>query len=169
LSDGTEVLTEVIHSRSAEEPIAVVDLVYDEAWFQNDDVRNHWIVVRISVFGDIQILLNGSAHIGKKRPVSTNACTVLVRNSDVVCANGHETAISHFQFTMQLDEELCLPTILGTKTSAAEHENQGVLTLELGELAAFGSVVGKFVVGEEGAGHNIGSHNQRFLSLSRFR
>jgi hypothetical protein len=59
---------------------------------------------------------------------------------------------------MQLDEEFCLAAVLGAKASATEHEHQGMRTLELGELAAFRSVVGKFVVGKEGAGHNIGSH-----------
>jgi hypothetical protein len=66
---------------------------------------------------------------------------------------------------MKLDEEFCLPTVLGAITSTTEHKNHGMLTLELGELAAFGSMVSKFVVGKEGAGHNIGSHNKRLLSL----
>jgi hypothetical protein len=127
-------------------------------------------VVWISVFADVQILLNRSAYIGKKRPVSTDACTIFIRNSDVVCANGHETAIGNFQFTVELDEEFCLPAVLGAKTSATKHENHGMLTLELGELTAFGTMVGKFVVRKQGAGDNIGSH-KKFLSLgseSRF-
>jgi hypothetical protein len=37
--DGAEVLTEVLHGGAAEEPVAVVDLVDDEAGFENDNVR----------------------------------------------------------------------------------------------------------------------------------
>jgi hypothetical protein len=64
---------------------------------------------------------------------------------------------------MQLDEEFCLPAVLGAIPSAAEYENHGMLTLQLGELTAFCSMVGEFVIGEKRAGHNIGSHNKGSL------
>ena len=43
----------------------------------------------------------------------------------------------------------------------AEYENHRMLTLQFRELAAFGSMVSKFVVGKERPGHDIGSHNGR--------
>jgi len=91
--------------------------------------------------------------------VSTHARTVLIRNGDIVGAYRHETAISDFQLTMQLDEEFCLPAVLGAITSAAEYKNHGMLTLQFRELTTFGRMVGELVVREERAGHNIGSHN----------
>jgi hypothetical protein len=60
LGNGTEVLSEILKHRTAEEQIVVIDLVYDEARFQDDDTRNHRIVGRIGVFGDVKILLNVS-------------------------------------------------------------------------------------------------------------
>jgi hypothetical protein len=53
LGYGAEVVTEILKRRAAEKPVAVVDPVYDQTWFENDDVRNHWIVIWIRVFGDI--------------------------------------------------------------------------------------------------------------------
>jgi hypothetical protein len=57
-----------------------------------------------------------------------------------------------------LDEEFCLPPVLGAISSATEHENHGMLSLQFRELATFGGVVSEFVVRKEGAGPNIGSH-----------
>jgi len=62
--------------------------------------------------------------------VGTDACAVLVCQSDIVCADRDETAICNFQLTVQLDKEFCLPTVFGAVTSAAEYENHGMLTLQ---------------------------------------
>ena len=54
-----------------------------------------------------------------------------------------------------------MQAVLGAIASPAEYENHGMLTLQFRELAAFGSMVSKFVVGKERPGHDIGSHNGR--------
>jgi len=50
---GTQVLTKIFQSRPTPEPIAVIDLINDEAGFKNNRGGDHGIVERISVFGDI--------------------------------------------------------------------------------------------------------------------
>jgi len=62
------------------------------------------VVGWISVFGNVEILLHDSSRIREERPVSTDACTVLIGKSDMVGAYGDQTAICHFQLTMQLDK-----------------------------------------------------------------
>ena len=43
---------------------AVVDLEYNEARFEDDDMRDHRIVLGVRVLGDVEILLNLSSRIG---------------------------------------------------------------------------------------------------------
>src|ERR1700680_48384 len=50
--------------RSAKKPVTVVDLEYNETRFEHDDMRNHRIVLRVRVLGDVEILLNLSSWIG---------------------------------------------------------------------------------------------------------
>jgi hypothetical protein len=59
---------------------------------------------------------------------------------------------------MELNEPFSLPAVLGTETSAAEDENHGLLSLQIGELAAFRSMVGKLIVRKNGARDNVSSH-----------
>ena len=73
LENGAQVLTQISERRAAEKPIAIVDLVHDEARFQNDYGRNHRIVFCIGVFCDVEILLHDSPGIREKRPVRADA------------------------------------------------------------------------------------------------
>src|SRR3712207_7572154 len=54
LEDGTQVLAQLFHRRAAEEPVAHVDLVDDQAGLEHERVRDHGIVGRIGVFGDVR-------------------------------------------------------------------------------------------------------------------
>ena len=92
-----------------------------------------------------------------------DAGPVLVRQRDVIGADRHQAAIPNLQLTMQLNEQLSLSPVLGAIPSAAEHKNQGMLTLQRRELAALRSMIGEFVVGKDRAGHNIGSHDLQEL------
>jgi hypothetical protein len=49
----------------------------------------------------------------------------------------HKPAIGNVELTMELNKPLSLPAVLGTETSAAEYENHRILSLQLGELAAW--------------------------------
>jgi hypothetical protein len=85
------------------------------------------------------------------------------RESDIVCADRDETAVSNLQLTMQLDKQFGLAAVLGAITSAAQYEDHGMLPLQFRKLAARGSVVSEFIVRKERAGYDIGSHSKSSL------
>ena len=51
--NGAQVLAEILHRGPAPEPIAIVDLVDDKTGLKDDHVRDHRIVERIGVLGDV--------------------------------------------------------------------------------------------------------------------
>src|SRR5438552_13852787 len=61
---STQVLPKLFDGRSAKKPVAVVDLEYNETRFEDDDMRNHRIVLWVRVLGDVEILLNLASRIG---------------------------------------------------------------------------------------------------------
>jgi hypothetical protein len=121
-------------------------------------VGDHGIVERISVFGDVEIFLDDSPGVGEEGPVGTDSAAIFTRLSNIVGANRDEPAIPNLELTMELDQPLSLPAVLGSVTSAAEDEDQWILSLQFGELPVFRGVVGKLVVGEDGPGNNVRSH-----------
>src|SRR3984893_5970828 len=72
LGHGTQVLAEFLRRGPAEEPVAVVDLVNDKTGLQDGRVRNHRIVDRIGVLGDVEVLLDLPARVGEERPMGTD-------------------------------------------------------------------------------------------------
>src|SRR5882762_4430976 len=60
----TQVLSKLLDGRSAKKPVAVVDLEHHETGFEDDDMRNHWVVLGVRVLGDVEILLNLASRIG---------------------------------------------------------------------------------------------------------
>src|ERR1700719_2406109 len=64
LQHSTQVLPKLFDGRSAKKPVAVIDLAYNETRFEDDNMRNHRIVLGVRVFGDVEILLNLSCRIG---------------------------------------------------------------------------------------------------------
>src|SRR5271156_5788662 len=158
LDNGAQVLTEIFHSRAAEEPVAIVDLVDHKAGLQHDRMRDHGVVDGISVFGDVEVFLNDAPRVGEERPVGADSASIFIRLSDVVGADRDKPAIGNLELTMELNKPLSLPAVLGTETSAAEYENHRILSLQLGELAALRGVVGKLVVREDSPWNHVGSH-----------
>src|SRR4029077_10574394 len=79
---------------------------------------------------------------------------------DIVGADGDETAIGNLEFAMELHKQLSLTAVLGAETTAAEDQNHGVRSLQLGELPMLPSVVGKLVVGEHRPWNNVSSHKK---------
>src|SRR5437660_12611818 len=84
LQHSTQVLPKLFDGRSAKKPVAVVDLEYNQTRFEDDDMRNHRIVLGVRVLGDVEILLNLSSRIGQKGPMSADAGAVLIRRKHVV-------------------------------------------------------------------------------------
>ena len=109
---------------------------------------DHGIIGWIRVFGDFEVFLDRARRVGEKRPVGANATAIFIGLSDVVGADGDETAISNFEFAMEFHEQFSLAAILRAETTAAEDQNHGMWSLQLGDPAVFAGVVGKFVVGK---------------------
>jgi hypothetical protein len=87
--------------------------------------------------------------IGKKRPVGTYSAAIFIRLGNVIGADRNQSAIGNFELTMQLNQQFGLATVFGARASGAEDKPLGMLSLQLGELPAFGAVIGKLVAGED--------------------
>ncbi len=155
LGNGTQILAEIFHGGPAEEPVAVVDLINDKTGLEDNHMRNHGIVDRVRVFGDVEIFLDDTPRVGEERPVGADSAAIFTRLSDIVGANGDKPAIGNLEFTMEFNKPFGLPAVPGAKTSAAEGENHGMWSLQIGELPAFRGVVGKLIVGEFSPWNNV--------------
>ena len=60
----TQVLPKLFDGRPTKKPVALVDLEYDETRVEDNDMRDHRIVLGVRVLGDVEILLNLSPRIG---------------------------------------------------------------------------------------------------------
>src|SRR5882724_744341 len=156
----TQVLAQVFHSGPAPEPIAVVDLINNETGLQDNHVRDHGIVDRIRVFGNVEIFLDHTTCVGEKRPVGTDSSAIFIRLGDIVGANGDEPTIGNLKFTMELNQQFSLPAVLRAETAAAEDEDHGIVALQFGQLSPFRGVVGKFIVGEASPWNDVRSHRR---------
>src|SRR5581483_5889811 len=56
---GPQVVPEVNDRRPPPKPIAVIDAVYNQTRLEHESVRNHRIVLRVGIFRDVQVFLNG--------------------------------------------------------------------------------------------------------------
>ena len=98
----SQVLSKLLESGPAKVPVSAIDLKDDEPGFEDDRVWDHWIVDRISVLRDIQILSNDTPRIGQEGPVSSNAATIFICLDQVVGAYRDQAAIADLQFAMKL-------------------------------------------------------------------
>jgi hypothetical protein len=121
-------------------------------------VGDHRIVVRIRVFGDVEILLDDAPHVGKERPVGAETAAILIRLSNIVSADRNKPAIADLELAVQLDEPFGLPAVLWSVASAAEDQNHGMLSLQFRELPVLCGMVGQLIVGEDRPRNNVGSH-----------
>src|ERR1700693_382156 len=160
LGNGTQVLAEIFQSGPAEEPVAVVDLINDQTWLEDNHVGNHGIVDRIRVLGDVEIFLDDTPGVREERPVGTDSGAIFVRQSNIVGANRDKPAISDLKLTMEFNQTFSLPAVFGAETSAAEDQNRWMLSLRSEELPAFRGMVGKLIVGEDGPWNNVRSHTK---------
>src|SRR6267378_1214861 len=106
-------------------------------------MRDHRVVDRVSIFGDVEIFLDNTPCVGEEWPVGTDSTAILIRLSDIVGADCDQAAISNLELTMELNKPFSLPAVFGAEASAAEDENHRVLSLQFGELPSLSGVVGK--------------------------
>src|SRR5713101_6711013 len=123
---GTQVLPKLFHGGSAKKPVAVIDLEYNETRFEDDDMRDHGIVLGVRVFGNVEIFLDNTACIREERPVGADATPIFIRLGNIVGADCDEAAIANLELTMELNKPFSLPAVFGAETSAAEDQNHRV-------------------------------------------
>jgi hypothetical protein len=115
-------------------------------------------VERIGVFGDAEVCLDFTPWVREERPVGADSCAIFSRLGDVVGADRDQPAIRDLEFTMELNQPFRLPAVLWSVTPATEDEDQGVLSLQFGELPVFRGVVGQLIVWEDSPRNNVRSH-----------
>src|SRR5215467_323751 len=155
---GTEVVPEVIDRRTSPEPIAVVEAVDLQAWFENECVRDHRVVVGIGVLLDVEVLLNLPFRVGEEGPLSTHGSAELLQSVVVVRGNRCYLGVRNRNFRVEGGERQMLLVLLWTIMAAGESEDQRVITLQFTEAAQGVRVIGQLVVGKDPAGHDIRSH-----------
>ena len=158
LADGSEVLAELFDGRASEEPVAIVDLVNDKDWLQHNNVRNHRIVNRISVFGDVEIFLNDAPRIGEKGPVGTHAAAIFVRLNDSVGRNRDHSTIAHLHLSIEFQQPFSLTTVFRTEPPAAKDKYHRILALQLGQLSMLAGVVAELIIRENSSLYDVWSH-----------
>ena len=62
--DRTQVLTQLFDSGPAEKPVAIVDFINDQTGLEDNRVRDHRIVDRIRILGDVEIFLDCPRSVG---------------------------------------------------------------------------------------------------------
>jgi hypothetical protein len=90
--------------------------------------------------------------------VSADSGAVLIRLSDIVGADRDEPTIGDLKLTMEFDKAFSLSAVFGAEASAAENKHHWMWSLQFGQLPVLRGVVGKLIVGEDGAWNNVGSH-----------
>src|SRR5712664_2777961 len=104
LQDGAQVVAQLFDGGPAEEPVAHVDLVDAQARLEHERVRDHRVVVRVGVLGDVEVLLHLATWIGEEGPARADAGAELVRLGQAVSADGHQPAIPDLHLAMKLQE-----------------------------------------------------------------
>src|ERR1700683_2304015 len=82
-SHGPQVVPEIDDIRPPPEPIAVIDAVDDESWFEHECVRNHRIMLRVGILRDVEVLLNRSFGVGEEGPLGTHRRAELLASGGV--------------------------------------------------------------------------------------
>jgi hypothetical protein len=87
-------------------------------------------VLGIGELRDVEILLQDTSRIGKKRPVCTDSGAKFIRLSDIVSANRDKPAIRNLEFTMKLNQPFMLSAVLRTKSATAEDDDHWIFSLQ---------------------------------------
>jgi hypothetical protein len=156
--DDAQILAEIVHGRTTEAPVTIIDLVDDKTGLEDDHMRDHRIMARIRIFGDVEILLDNTPAVREERPMSADAAAIFVRLGDVVGADRDEAAIADLHFSVEFKKSLGLSAVLGAVSAAAEDEHHWVLALQSRELPALRGVLREFVVREDGPRNHVVSH-----------
>jgi len=128
-----------------------IDLEYDEARFEDDDMRDHRILHGVSVFGDIEIF-EPAARIGqetanaRQRLYGTHFVAIMLSVLMVTSGN------SRLPSRDAGGRALRLAHILRTNPPRLRTRIHRIRTLEIRQRATFSGVIGQLVIGKYRAG-----------------
>ncbi len=145
-----QVAAQIVDRRAAPKPVAVVDAVHDEPRLQDDRVRDHRVLGRVGVLGDVEILLDDAPGIGQERPGGADGRTELVELEQVVGADGDDLRVADGDLGVGRGELEVLLMVLGAEVASGQDKDHRTIALELAEGAPLAGVVGQLVVGEPG-------------------
>jgi len=123
-------------------------------------MRDHGIVERVGVLGDVEVFLDFTPRVGEERPVGADSCAIFSRLRDIVGADRDQPAIGNLEFTMELNQPFRLSAVLGSVTPAAEDEDHWMGSLQFGELPVFRGMVGQLIVGEDSPWNDVRAHRK---------
>src|SRR5258706_567106 len=116
LQHSAQVLPKLFDGRPAKKPVAIIDLEDNETWFEDDDMRDHGIVLGVSVLGDVEIFLDNTPRVGKEGPVGIDATAIFIRLSNIVGADCDQPAIADLDLTMEYTKISTSPSTLTPST-----------------------------------------------------
>jgi hypothetical protein len=77
----------------------------------------------------------------------------------VVGGDGHDLSVCDSDLRVERGEFQMLLVFFWAVVAARKRQNQGIVALQLAELAQFVRVIGQFEVRKNSAGHNISTHD----------
>ena len=78
----------------------------------------------------------------KEAPGAVSRALLILLGHQVFPADRDQPGVSNFHLAVELDQPRGLSAVLGAVTFAADDENHGMLSLQLGKFPAFRRVVG---------------------------
>src|SRR3954452_21646618 len=157
--DRAQVVPEVDDRGAAPEPVAVVDAVDDEPGLEHERVRDHRVVLGVGVLLDVEVLLDDALGVREEWPLGADRGAELLQRVMLVGADRDDLGVGDGDLRIVGGELVVLLVLLGAVVAAREREDQGIVALQLAEPARDVLVIGQLVIGERGAGDDVGAHD----------
>src|SRR5271170_3925141 len=154
-----QVVPEVGDGRPAPEPIAVIDAVDDESWLEHERVRDHRIIFRVGVFGDVEVLLNDSVGVGEEGPLGAHRCAELLQRVVVIGGDGGNLGVCHSNLRIERGKLQMLLVFFRAVVAARERQYQRIIALEFAEPARCAGMIGQLIVGKNFSGYEVMAHD----------
>src|SRR5213594_3931280 len=90
--------------------------------------------------------------------MSANARAVLIRRKHVVSTVSDQAGVTDFHLAVKLNQPLGLALVFRAISSAAQHQDHGILPLYIRKLATFTRVIGQLIIGKYRPSYNVRSH-----------
>ena len=121
-------------------------------------MRDHRVVVGVGVLLDLEVLLHDPPRVLEERPLGADRRAELLRRVVLVGRDRGDLRVAHGDLRIEGRELEVLLVLLRAVVAAREREDQRVVALDLAEPPRDAVLVGQLVVGEGGAGNDVGAH-----------